>query len=121
MGVALGNVRAGVFTNNQILADQVISAGEATGERMWQMPLDEDYKEQNKSAVADIKNTGGRAAGSITAAHFVGEFAGDTPWVHMDIAGVYMADKDQGVWVKGASGIPVRSLVKLAQNLALQR
>ena len=121
MGVALGNIRAGVFTNNQALVNQVILAGEAAGERMWQMPLDEDYKEQNKSAVADIKNTGGRAAGSITAAHFVGEFAGDTPWVHMDIAGVYMADKDQGVWVKGASGIPVRSLVKLAQNLALQK
>lgn len=121
MGVALGNVRAGVFSNNQALADQVISAGETTGERMWQMPLDEDYKEQNKSTVADIKNTGGRAAGSITAAHFVGEFAGDTPWVHVDIAGVYMADKDQGILVKGASGIPVRSLVKLAQNLAIQK
>ena len=118
MGIALGNVRAGVFSNNQALADQVIAAGEAAGERMWQMPLDEDYKEQNKSTVADLKNTGGRAAGSITAAHFVGEFAGDTPWVHLDIAGVYMVDKDQGVWVKGASGIPVRSLVKLAQNLA---
>jgi leucyl aminopeptidase len=113
-------VRAGVFSNNQALADQVIAAGDACGERMWQMPLDDDYKEQNKSSIADIKNTGGRGAGSITAAHFVGEFAGDTPWVHLDIAGVYMADKDQGVWVKGASGIPVRSLVKLAQNLAKQ-
>jgi leucyl aminopeptidase len=120
MGVALGNVRAGVFSNNQQLADQVIAAGESAGERMWQMPLDEDYKEQNKSTVADLKNTGGRAAGSITAAHFIGAFANDTPWVHLDIAGVYMADKDQGIWVKGASGIPVRSLVKLAQNLALQ-
>jgi leucyl aminopeptidase len=120
IGIALGNVRAGVFSNNQALADQVIAAGDACGERMWQMPLDDDYKEQNKSSIADIKNTGGRGAGSITAAHFVGEFAGDTPWVHLDIAGVYMADKDQGVWVKGASGIPVRSLVKLAQNLAKQ-
>ena len=120
MGVALGNVRAGVFSNDQELADAVIEAGEQSGERMWQMPLDDDYKEQNKSSVADIKNTGGRGAGSITAAHFVGEFAEDTPWVHMDIAGVYMVDRDHGVWVKGASGIPVRSLVRLAQNLALR-
>lgn len=120
MGVALGNVRAGVFSNNQELVDAVIDAGEQSGERMWQMPLDDDYKEQNKSDVADIKNTGGRPAGSITAAHFVGEFAEDTPWVHMDIAGVYMVNRDHGVWVKGASGIPVRSLVRLAQNLARQ-
>ena len=120
MGIALGNVRAGVFSNNQDLADAVIAAGAQSGERMWQMPLDDDYKEQNKSAVADIKNTGGRPAGSITAAHFVGEFAEDTPWVHMDIAGVYMVDRDHGVWVRGASGIPVRSLVRLAQNLAAQ-
>ncbi len=118
MGIALGNVRAGVFSNNQELVDAVIAAGEESGERMWQMPLDDDYKEQNKSDVADIKNTGGRPAGSITAAHFVGEFAEDTPWVHMDIAGVYMVNRDHGVWVKGASGIPVRSLVRLAQNLA---
>ena len=118
MGVALGNVRAGVFSNNQELVEAVIEAGEQSGERMWQMPLDEDYKEQNKSDVADIKNTGGRPAGSITAAHFVGEFAEETPWVHMDIAGVYMVSRDHGVWVKGASGIPVRSLVRLAQNLA---
>ena len=118
MGIALGNVRAGVFSNNQELADAVIEAGAQSGERMWQMPLDDDYKEQNKSDVADIKNTGGRPAGSITAAHFVGEFAEDTPWVHMDIAGVYMVNRDHGVWVKGASGIPVRSLVRLAQNLA---
>lgn len=118
MGIALGNVRAGVFSNNQELADAVIAAGDESGERMWQMPLDDDYKEQNKSDVADIKNTGGRPAGSITAAHFVGEFAEDTPWVHMDIAGVYMVSRDHGVWVKGASGIPVRSLVRLTQNLA---
>ena len=121
MGIALGNVRAGVFSNNQELADAVIEAGAQSGERMWQMPLDDDYKEQNKSDVADIKNTGGRPAGSITAAHFVGEFAEDTPWVHMDIAGVYMVSRDHGVWVKGASGIPVRSLVRLAQNLARRR
>ncbi len=118
MGVALGSVRAGVFSNNQELVEAVIEAGDQSGERMWQMPLDDDYKEQNKSDVADIKNTGGRPAGSITAAHFVGEFAEDTPWVHMDIAGVYMVSRDHGAWVKGASGIPVRSLVRLAQNLA---
>ena len=84
------------------------------------MPLDDDYKEQNKSDVADIKNTGGRPAGSITAAHFVGEFAEETPWVHMDIAGVYIGQRDHGGGVKAGVGHSVRSLVRLAQNLARQ-
>ena len=115
---ALGNVRMGAFGNDQALADRVLKAGEATGERMWQMPMDDEYKEQNRSNVADIKNTGGAGAGSITAAHFIGEFAGDTPWVHLDIAAVAMLDKEQGHLVKGATGNPVRSLVRLAQDLA---
>ena len=116
--VALGQVRMGLFTNDQPLADRVLRAGEATGEKMWQLPMDDEYKEQNRSDVADLKNTGGQAAGSITAALFVGEFAGETPWVHLDIAAVNMTDKERGPFVKGATGIPVRSLVRLAQELA---
>ncbi len=115
---ALGNVRIGVFANDQGLADRMLRAGDAAGEKMWQLPMDEEYKELYKSNVADIKNTGGSGAGAITAAHFVGEFADGTPWVHLDIAGVYMADRDNGVLVKGASGIPVRSLVRLTEDLA---
>jgi leucyl aminopeptidase len=78
----------------------------------------EEYKEQNKSDVADMKNTGGRPAGTITAAMFVGEFAGNTPWVHMDIAGVDQAGKERGYITKGATGIPVRTLVTLAMDMS---
>jgi len=85
--VALGTVCSGVFGNNQELIDRVLAAGNETGEKMWHLPTFDEYKEQNKSDVADIKNTGGRDAGASTAALFIGEFAGDTPWVHLDIAG----------------------------------
>ena len=107
---SLGNVRMGLFANNQSWADEVLRAGDDTGERMWQLPMDDDYKELNRSNVADIKNTGGPSAGSITAAHFIGEFAESTPWVHLDIAAVSMFDKEKGIYVNGATGIPVRSV-----------
>jgi len=116
--VALGTVTTGVFGNNQELVDQVIAAGTEAGEKMWQLPIFDEYKEQNKSAVADIKNTGGRDAGAITAALFVGEFAGDTPWVHLDIAGTNMINKTRKYEVKGATGVPVRTLVNLVVSLA---
>ena len=116
--VALGTVTTGVFGNNQELVDQVIAAGTEAGEKMWQLPIFDEYKEQNKSVVADIKNTGGRDAGAITAALFVGEFAGDTPWVHLDIAGTNMIDKTRKYEVKGATGVPVRTLVNLVISLA---
>ncbi len=116
--VALGTICTGVFGNNQELVDKVLAAGKDAGEYMWQMPMFEDYKEQNKSDVADIKNTGGRYAGAITAAQFLAEFAGDTPWVHLDIAGTNMSDKPRNHLVKGATGVPVRTLVNLVLALA---
>ena len=116
--VALGTVCSGAFANNQELANAVVAAGNETGERIWQMPMFEEYKEQNKSDVADIKNAGGRYGGAITAAQFLAEFAGDTPWVHLDIAGTNMTDKEQGYLVKGATGVPVRTLVNLVLSLA---
>ncbi len=109
--IALGNICTGVFGNNQDLINKIISAGKQAGEYAWQMPMFEEYKEQNKSDVADIKNSGGRPAGSITAAQFLGEFAGDTPWVHLDIAGTSDTDKERGYQMKGATGVPVRTLV----------
>ena len=118
MRIALGTVCSGAFTNNQELVDKVIAAGAEAGEKIWQMPMYEEYKEQNKSEVADIKNTGGRPAGAVTAAQFVGEFAGDTPWVHLDIAGTSMSDKERNYLVKGASGVPVRTLVNFVLSLA---
>ena len=116
--IALGDVCSGGFTNNQELMDQVIAAGVEAGERIWQMPMYEEYKEQNKSDVADIKNTGGRGAGSITAAQFLAEFAGDTAWVHLDIAATNMTDKEKGYLVKGGTGVPVRTLINLVLSLA---
>ncbi len=111
MGTSLGNVRTGVFANNDRVWNDLERASAASGEKIWRMPLDDEYERQIKSDVADIKNTGGRPAGSITAAKFLQHFAGDTPWAHMDIAGVMSAGSDRGVLVKGMTGIPVRTLV----------
>ncbi len=119
MVIALGHTYTGAFSNNQDMVNSVIEAGKKAGELIWQFPLHNDYKEQNKSDVADVKNTGGRPAGSITAAHFLAEFSEDTPWVHLDIAGTARAEKDKGYIPKGASGIPVRTLVNLALDLGI--
>ena len=118
MVVALGNACSGVMGNNQELIDQVIKAGQTAGERMWQLPMFDDYKEQIESNVADMKNIGGRAAGSITAAQFLAEFSEDTPWAHVDIAGTYFSTKEKGYLVKGATGAPTRTLINLALSLA---
>jgi leucyl aminopeptidase len=115
--IALGDICTGAFTNNQELVDKVIAAAAKAGELIWQMPMFEEYKEQNKSDVADIKNTGGRYAGAITAAQFLAEFAEDTPWVHLDIAGTNMSEKERNYTVKGATGVPVRTLVNLVLSL----
>lgn len=118
MRVALGDICTGAFANNQELVDKVVAAGAEAGERIWQMPMYDEYKELNKSDVADVKNVGGRLAGSISAAQFLAEFAMDTNWVHLDIAGTGMADKTKGYQVKGATGVPVRTLVNLVLSLA---
>ncbi len=118
ISIALGNVAMGAMTNSDALYQRVQRASEASGEKVWQLPMYDEYKEQIKSDVADIKNTGGRGAGSITAAFFLKEFVDDTPWVHLDMAGVDFYEKEKGVLTKGASGIPVRTLVHLALDLA---
>ena len=117
---ALGDVCTGAFTNNDELLDAVVAAGDAAGERIWQLPMFADYKEQNRSQVADVKNTGGARAGSITAAQFLAEFSEDTPWVHLDIAGTAMTDKESGYLVRGATGVPTRTLIRLALDLAAE-
>ncbi len=111
--VALGDICTGVFANNQALANKVIAAGNKTGELIWQLPMYDEYREQIKSDIADIKNIGGRYGGAITAAKFLAEFVNGSPWVHLDIAGTYLTDKEKGYIVKGATGVPVRTLVKL--------
>ncbi len=116
--VALGDICSGAFSNNQELVDKVIAAGAEAGELIWQMPMYDRYKEQNKSEVADIKNTGGKYGGAITAAQFLAEFVGDTPWVHLDIAGTSLSEKEQNYLVKGATGVPVRTLINLVLSFA---
>ena len=118
MRVALGDIYSGAFGNNQGLIDRVIAAGAEAGELIWQMPMHEGYKEQIKSDVADIKNVGGRYGGAITAAQFLAEFAGDIPWVHLDIAGTSLSEKERTYLVKGATGVPVRTLVNVVLSLA---
>jgi leucyl aminopeptidase len=116
--VALGDVCSGIFGNSQELIDNVVKSGAEAGERLWQMPMYEEYKEQNKSDIADIKNSGGRFGGAITGAQFLSEFVGKTPWVHIDIAGTFMTEKERGYLVKGATGVCMRTLVNFALNLA---
>jgi len=116
--VALGTLYSGLFGNDQDLVNKVLRASEKTGEKMWQMPLPEEYKEQNKSEIANVKNTGNRYGGAITAALFLAEFIDNTPWVHLDIAGTALSTKESGYTVKGATGVGVRTLVELALNEA---
>ncbi|HXY15591.1 MAG TPA: leucyl aminopeptidase [Terriglobales bacterium] len=114
--VALGYVNAGVFANDDKFYEQFASAVKEAGEKFWRMPLDEDYKESIKSNIADMMNTGGRWGGAVTAAMFLKEFAENTPWIHLDIAGTAWME-DTKPWIaKGPSGIAVRSLVELARN-----
>ncbi|HWR40382.1 MAG TPA: leucyl aminopeptidase [Patescibacteria group bacterium] len=114
--IALGKVYSGLLGNNREWTEQVRAAATAAGEKVWEMPYDAEYREQFKSSIADLKNTGGRPGGMITAGMFIGEFAGQTPWVHIDIAATVTADKDQGYLVKGATGVLVRTLVQLARS-----
>ncbi len=115
--IALGNITTGVFGWNQEWVNRVLSSAAAAGEKMWQLPVDDDYREQYKSLIADMANTGGRYGGAITAAMFVGEFAGDTPWVHLDIAGTRWSNEEKPYLAKGPTGSPVRTLVHLLTSL----
>jgi leucyl aminopeptidase len=115
--VALGNVNTGVFGSDRDFIDRVLASAKRAGEKMWSMPLDDDYRDLIKSTIADIQNVGsGRGAGAIVAAWFLREFTGDTPWVHLDIAGTAWLD-DAKPWAgKGGTGVAVRTLVDLAMN-----
>lgn len=114
--VALGSVVTGMLGNNEELKKRVRSAGEKSWERVWELPLWEEYQELIKSDVADIKNIGGPAAGAITAACFLSKFTEKYPWVHLDIAGTSWSDKNGAYTQKGASGVGVRLLVQLARD-----
>jgi len=121
MQVALGPAATGFMATDDALAQAVTAAGDAAGERMWRFPLIDEYREGLKSDVADIKNTGNRYGGAISAAKFLHFFVEDTPWVHIDMAPTDNVDKDKGPWVKGATGIPARTLIHLVLGMTAKR
>jgi leucyl aminopeptidase len=112
--VALGKVTSGLFGAPDAWVEQVRRVANRAGDRVWPLPLFEDYRDQLKSDIADFTNTGGRPAGSITAAMFLQEFSGGLPWVHLDIAGTAWAEEAKPYLPKGASGVAVRTLASLA-------
>ena len=115
--IAFGNETIAMMGNDRKLMDALKKSGELTYERVWEMPLFEEYKEYLKSDIADIKNIGGRNGGLVTAAYFLYEFAGDTPWVHLDIAGTAWAEKEKPYVPKGASGIGTRLICDIIKEL----
>jgi leucyl aminopeptidase len=114
--VALGYVNAGVFANDEKMYERFNHALEKAGEKFWRLPLDDEYKENIRSNIADIVNSGGRWGGAVNAAMFLKEFAEDTPWLHLDIAGTAWMEENKPWIAKGPSGIAVRSLVEFARE-----
>jgi len=116
--IALGSVAAGVMGNNDELVDDLIKAGEGTGERIWRLPLWDEYGKALKSDFAELKNVGGREASVITAGMFLKEFVSDVPWAHLDIAGTAWADKEGPYVPKGPSGSGVRLFIDYLEKRA---
>jgi leucyl aminopeptidase len=115
--IGLGHHRTGLLSNDEELARKVLAAGDRCGEPLWRLPLGPEYSKQIKSKVADMKNVGNRAAGTITAAAFLQEFVGETAWAHLDIAGTAYNFTDKPYVTKnGPSGIGVRTLLELVRN-----
>jgi leucyl aminopeptidase len=118
--VALGMVNAGIFSNDEKFYESFEKSLKKSGEKMWRLPVDDEYREMLKSNIADMMNVGGRWGGAVTAAMFLKEFVGETPWIHLDIAGVAWMEDNKPWIAKGPSGVPVRSLVEFVQDLATQ-
>jgi leucyl aminopeptidase len=114
--VALGYANAGVFANDDAIYERFHKANDEAGEKMWRLPLDDEYKDNIKSTIADIVNSGGRWGGAINAAMFLKEFAEDTPWIHLDIAGTAWTEEQKPWIAKGPSGIALRSLVEFVKS-----
>ena len=120
VSIALGDVNTAVLGTDQELIDEVIAAGREVGEKFWQLPLDKEYTKQIKSDIADIKNVGGRKAGTITAAAFLKEFADGASWAHLDIAGTAWGDDAKPYRAKGPTGVAVRTLINIVDRAAKQ-
>lgn len=118
VSIALGDVHAAVLGTDQALIDRIIETGKKVGEKFWQLPLDDEYSNQIKSDIADIKNVGGKRAGTITAAAFLKEFADGVSWAHLDIAGTAWGDDAKPYRSKGPTGIAVRTLIEFVERSA---
>jgi leucyl aminopeptidase len=114
--VALASEHAGLFSNNDELSDRLFAAGKSTGEKVWRMPLNAEYDKMIDSKFADMKNSGGRFGGSITAAQFLQRFVNDTPWAHLDIAGTGMSSPSTEINKSWGSGWGVRLLDRLVAD-----
>ena len=121
VSIALGDVNTAVIGTDQVLIDEIIGAGKEVGEKFWQLPLDKEYSKQIKSDIADIKNVGGRKAGTITAAAFLKEFADGLSWAHLDIAGTAWGDEAKPHRSKGPTGVAVRTLLNIVRRLDLKQ
>jgi leucyl aminopeptidase len=119
--VALGTHATGLVATDDDLAERLQSAGDTTGERVWRLPLWDDYKQQIRSPVADMKNSGGRDGGAITAAALLSEFVGTVPWAHLDIAGTAWTQCSRHYITRGGVGVGVRLLVELARRWSKRR
>lgn len=118
VGVALGQINAGAFANDDDTWQHFTDALRISGERFWRLPVEDDYRELIRSQIADIKNTGGRYGGAITAAMFLKEFAEETPWLHLDIAGTAWQDDAKPWSASGPTGVAVRSIIEWIRSFA---
>jgi leucyl aminopeptidase len=118
IGVALGMINAGAFSNDEATFEKFQTALAVSGEKFWRMPLGEEYADMIRSDIGDIKNTGGRYGGAITAAEFLHTFTEDTPWIHLDIAGLAWNDDNKPFIAKGPTGVAVRSILEWARSFS---
>ena len=116
--VALGHAASGTMSNDDAFVERFLKVVADIGERYWRLPLYPDYDAQIKSDIADLKNTGGRAAGAETAGAFLKAFVGDTPWIHLDVAGTAYLDSESAFMAKGPTGTPVRAFVSIVEDFA---
>src|SRR5262249_50728455 len=116
VSIALGDVNTAILGTDQALIDNFIATGREVGEKFWQLPLDTEYTNQIKSDIADIKNVGGKKAGTITAAAFLKEFADGVSWAHLDIAGTAWGDAATPYRAKGPTGIAIRTLIEFVEQ-----
>ena len=111
-------VNAGIFANDDAIYERFQRALHQAGEKMWRLPLDDEYRDQIKSNIADIVNSGGRYGGAVTAAMFLKEFVEDKPWIHLDIAGTAYTESDLGTIPRGPTGVPVGTFVEFVRGRA---